>query len=777
MRLSLISFLSFFTITISLGKDVVGDETLDSSIENEKESNLSKERSPARTNSRNSYFQSFKIDSSKNGYGGFYEGTSPLAYSYDENNDGEFAGWVAVYRQLRGLDGPSGFLGIAQSDPSGENWTITDKVNTSYPEGQTYTASDPGLPTPGGSPAARYPSAVVSSYHNKPTAIWNEYTLGDATTSSTGGIIPGYGGGETGGVPMWTYDSFVTGDGAYFSANLHLNEGCLQVNFNNGGVCDPPDLWQGNVQLIDGSDGAVRLLAMYTSWADVENYSRYMIRSLNITNGYISVEEPNYFQSDTLDEDGLGNCLWYDCGTGYTGIPDFHVGTSGRGYMALSSNTFDSDNEPPYLHTIFFRYTDNYGETWSGVDDGGYKNSGYYYLPDAELMEIHDSLLTMWSLDPDTYSDKPWYPWAVDSEGSIVGDTINYFNDTTETGVPYDYFYTSAYFIHYEYDIITDQDGGMHFAAMSWPYLCKDDNGGCDDGDGDGIPDSLYLENRFAGAGMYHYYNPDPISQPNNWRVSFIEDYSEIFNMDFPVDGPMSLYTDAPFYFVPNIRPSYEDGSQVLWYASTSVSRASYNDDSTLYIPSDLDLYMAKSVDNGKTWTVPENVTNTPSTVSDPQIEYGYHLANVGSDYEIGIFYQMPNLDPDFKTVTDNGTDDWMDYVNYVYVGKYENDLEFLSVTKGNDEEITPSNFVLKQNYPNPFNPITKISYGIDKASDVKLSLYDVRGGFVENLINKRVGAGNYDFMLDASHLSSGVYFYTMTVDNVSQTRKLILMK
>ena len=61
---------------------------------------------------------------------------------------------------------------------------------------------------------------------------------------------------------------------------------------------------------------------------------------------------------------------------------------------------------------------------------------------------------------------------------------------------------------------------------------------------------------------------------------------------------------------------------------------------------------------------------------------------------------------------------------------------------------------------------------------DVKLSLYDVRGGFIENLINnKRVGAGNHDFMLDASHLSSGVYFYTMTVDNISQTRKLILMK
>jgi hypothetical protein len=55
--------------------------------------------------------------------------------------------------------------------------------------------------------------------------------------------------------------------------------------------------------------------------------------------------------------------------------------------------------------------------------------------------------------------------------------------------------------------------------------------------------------------------------------------------------------------------------------------------------------------------------------------------------------------------------------------------------------------------------------------------LYDVRGGFVETLMNKKTQAGNHDFMLDASHLASGVYFYTMTVNDVSQTKKLVLMK
>ena len=118
-------------------------------------------------------------------------------------------------------------------------------------------------------------------------------------------------------------------------------------------------------------------------------------------------------------------------------------------------------------------------------------------------------------------------------------------------------------------------------------------------------------------------------------------------------------------------------------------------------------------------------------------------------------------------------------YLNYVYIGRYENDLEgdALGVGDNNDKDIVPAQFVLNQNYPNPFNPVTKISYGIDKTSNVDLKLFDVRGGLVQQLINKQVKAGSHDYMLDASHLPSGVYFYTMTVNDISQTKKLVLMK
>ena len=761
MKNKVIALLALGCFLIADSAEKIAQENSTKKVTDNNQNNSFKERGPARTLSRDTDFVYWKVDSSKNGYGAFLETNSPLAYSYDANGDGENAGWVAVYRQWGTLEETAGFLGVAQSDPYGEQWFVESRINTTYPENQTYTITNPGLPTANGAPQARYPSGVVSSYHNKATAVWNEYTT------------PAYGGGSYGGVPMYSYDFFGVGENSNFASISHINEGCVNLNTAQGEVCDPPDLWNGNVQMVDGSDGSVRLLAAYTSWAPEENYSRYMIRSLNVTNGYISVDAAEFWQQDSLDQDDMGNCLWYEC-SGYTGSPDFHVNNDGVGYMAVTSYGADSDTDPPFSHTLFFKKTEDYGQTWSS--DGGYKNSGYYYISDAVLDRLSDSLLTMWSLDPDTYDDHPWYPWAVDSYGDVVGDTINFSDDSAN------FYFTPGLFLGYSYDIMTDHDGGLHFVTSTGNYICKDENFGCEDGDGDGAADSIYFEIRFPGAGMYHFYNPDPIDDPDNWSATLIQNFYDTWDADWPTAGNLVMGSDAWFYFYPNIRPSYEEGSQVLWFGASNMSSASYNADSTLYEPRDIDLYMAKSVDNGRTWwgkcvdddgatydcQEPENITNTVS-----QLEVGMHLANIGTDYDMGVFCQVPNFDVE----TYPPAASYEDYMNYVYIGRYENDMESLSIDGGGEKEILPAQFLLQQNCPNPFNPMTKISYSIDKSSRVNLKLYDIRGGLVETLLSKRVNAGNHDYVLNASHLSSGVYFYTMTVNDVSQTKKLILMK
>ncbi len=89
----------------------------------------------------------------------------------------------------------------------------------------------------------------------------------------------------------------------------------------------------------------------------------------------------------------------------------------------------------------------------------------------------------------------------------------------------------------------------------------------------------------------------------------------------------------------------------------------------------------------------------------------------------------------------------------------------------------TPEKFSLSQNYPNPFNPTTTISYSLDKKTNVKLQIFDITGGLVETLVNGSNHAGNHTVTWDASNIASGIYFYQITADGQSITRKMTLLK
>lgn len=89
----------------------------------------------------------------------------------------------------------------------------------------------------------------------------------------------------------------------------------------------------------------------------------------------------------------------------------------------------------------------------------------------------------------------------------------------------------------------------------------------------------------------------------------------------------------------------------------------------------------------------------------------------------------------------------------------------------------TPVNYYLNQNFPNPFNPVTKITYGIAKASNVKVSVYDMTGRQVASLVNEYQNAGNYFVNFDASKYSSGIYYYKIEAGDFREVRKMSLIK
>jgi len=104
---------------------------------------------------------------------------------------------------------------------------------------------------------------------------------------------------------------------------------------------------------------------------------------------------------------------------------------------------------------------------------------------------------------------------------------------------------------------------------------------------------------------------------------------------------------------------------------------------------------------------------------------------------------------------------------------------------------VTPVNqvvnsFSLWQNYPNPFNPSTKIKFtipqspllgGDGRGGLVTLKVYDVLGNEITTLVNEELPAGEYEVEFDASGLTSGIYFYKLKVGDLSDTKKLILLK
>ena len=88
-----------------------------------------------------------------------------------------------------------------------------------------------------------------------------------------------------------------------------------------------------------------------------------------------------------------------------------------------------------------------------------------------------------------------------------------------------------------------------------------------------------------------------------------------------------------------------------------------------------------------------------------------------------------------------------------------------------------PTKYELQQNYPNPFNPSTQIVVSIPESGMYTLRVYNTIGKEVDVLLDDNINAGVHTFYFDASHLTSGIYFYNFSGVNFTQTKKMMLLK
>lgn len=102
---------------------------------------------------------------------------------------------------------------------------------------------------------------------------------------------------------------------------------------------------------------------------------------------------------------------------------------------------------------------------------------------------------------------------------------------------------------------------------------------------------------------------------------------------------------------------------------------------------------------------------------------------------------------------------------------------QWLVTAVGENRRSLPTKFSLNQNYPNPFNPATKITFTLTKAGVTRLSVFNVLGQKVADLVSGKLQAGYHEIEFNAVNLSSGVYLYRLESNGNSIMKKMLLLK
>jgi hypothetical protein len=192
------------------------------------------------------------------------------------------------------------------------------------------------------------------------------------------------------------------------------------------------------------------------------------------------------------------------------------------------------------------------------------------------------------------------------------------------------------------------------------------------------------------------------------------------------------------------------------------------------------------SPNNGSSWTQTSlnNLSVRSFTVNGSNLFAGignggvYFSSNNGTTWLVknqGFGTSLPSI---YSLVILNGYILGGSYGEFVYRRSYSEIIGIRNIST----EI-PSAYSLSQNYPNPFNPSTVIRFDIPKASVgqtflfVTIKVFDINGREVATLVNEQLAPGTYETTFDGSALSSGTYFYKLTTDNFTQTKRLTLLK
>ena len=157
-----------------------------------------------------------------------------------------------------------------------------------------------------------------------------------------------------------------------------------------------------------------------------------------------------------------------------------------------------------------------------------------------------------------------------------------------------------------------------------------------------------------------------------------------------------------------------------------------------------------------------ENITDTTINISSNSFD---PLLNITSQDEATFTYYVHSSDDEYMISSD--------------IGEFILSREVLGI---NDGLSVPETFTLHQNYPNPFNPVTTLQYKLPEDSFVDVTVYDMLGNVVNNLVHTSQSSGYKSIQWNATNnqgepVSAGVYLYKIQAGDFVDTKKMILLK
>ncbi|MCB0726418.1 MAG: T9SS type A sorting domain-containing protein [Ignavibacteriae bacterium] len=257
------------------------------------------------------------------------------------------------------------------------------------------------------------------------------------------------------------------------------------------------------------------------------------------------------------------------------------------------------------------------------------------------------------------------------------------------------------------------------------------------------LPSSIYCWNPTVNSGI-------PVMVANQSNVTFYPNNGVENGVMTPICRPAIGKVNG------------NSNNNVLFIAMNVATAEMAADSNTYYA-----IYFSTSYDNGATWTTPERITPASPLMDYRYVSISRTNAVVGDGCEVQLVVETKNYAGAFAPNEPPGPADFTSVKVLV------------PLTSINEISSTvPSDYSLKQNYPNPFNPSTSIRFDIQKGSNVSLEVYNIKGQKVATLINNEfVSPGTKEVSFNASNLTSGIYYYTLSTGNFTDTKKMMLIK